>query len=118
MRDSTAAKVVTVIVNIIAAAGAGLLWAIGCFGIGPISFFGGPWTIYGKNFIWGIFILLGSLLLPIGVNALLRRLHKRYGVSERWSRVPAIIISSAFAFLTLLCVLDIGTLFFTAEWRW
>ena len=118
MKDSTAAKVVTVFVNILITAGLVFLWILGSFGISPISFWMGPKVIYGKNFIWGIFILAGCILIPIGVNALLSLLHKKYGVSERWSKVPAVIVASTMGSLILYTVLSVGTGFFAAEWKW
>lgn len=118
MKDSTAAKIVTVIANILTAAGALFLYIAGCLYTGPLSFWMGPKVIHGTDFILGVFLLIGCILLPIGINALLRLLHKRFGVSKKWAITPAVILSSVMGVLILIFVFTVGTGFFTAEWRW
>lgn len=118
MKDSTAAKVVSVIVNIITAAGSVFLCLIGCLFTVPFRIFMGPYTIDGNNFRIGILVFIISILLPIAVNLLLSKLHKKFGVSKKWAIVPTVIISSAILLLILIYVISVGDGFSTARWNW
>ncbi len=118
MKDSTAAKVVSVIVNIITAAGSVFLCLIGYLFTVPFRIFMAPYTIDGNYFSIGIFVFIISVLLPIIVNFLLSKLHKKFGVSKKWAIVPAVIFSSVILLLILIYVISVGDGFSTARWNW
>ncbi len=107
MKNKPKVAILSVVLNIASLPVSCYFWTIGYFAFISDSGIDGERTITTIEIIIGISHLAVSILLPLGVNYLLRIWHKKNDVSRWWSIIPAIIISSVTIAATLYYVLPL-----------
>lgn len=107
MKNKLKVAILSVVLNIASLPVSLFFWVIGIMAVISNSDLDGERTINTTELIIGISHIVVSILLPIGVNYLLRIWHKKNDVSRWWSIIPAIIISSVTIAATLYYVLPL-----------
>ena len=107
MKNKLKVAILSVVLNIASLPVSLFVWVIGIMAVISNSDLDGERTINTTELIIGISHIVVSILLPIGVNYLLRIWHKKNDVSRWWSIIPAIIISSVTIAATLYYVLPL-----------
>ncbi|MBQ8175672.1 MAG: hypothetical protein IJ035_01375 [Oscillospiraceae bacterium] len=119
-----AAKVLSVVINVLLAfAGfVGTLW--GVILLYPYSFqLSGGYNepeVYGVDFLWGLFLIVISIVVPAIANLLLYRFwYSKCGLSKKWIYIPITIITvgllTVSVFFIVVGYID-GRI--NAEWHW
>lgn len=107
MKNKLKVAILSVVLNIASLPVSLFFLVIGIMAVISNSDLDGERTINTTELIIGISHIVVSILLPIGVNYLLRIWHKKNDVSRWWSIIPAIIISSVTIAATLYYVLPL-----------
>lgn len=123
MKKDTAAKVISVVINVILLPAEYYLWMLGCFCLnyGPLisaesdrnSF------VYGQDFAAGMGFLAAAVAIPIAANLLIRLLwHRKRAISGRWTLIPAIAIPSVELVMAAIMCIERFEVWFTRPWVW
>ena len=120
MGKDTAAKVISVVRNVILLPAVFYLWVFAVFLLINFEPFPRPEkVIHAQDFAAGMGFLAAAVAIPIAANLLIRLLwHRKRGISGRWTLIPAIAIPSVELVMAAIMCIERSEVWFTRPWVW
>ncbi len=125
-KDATfAAKVLSVVINVLLAFAGFVGTLLGVILLSPYPFqlFGGyneP-EVYGVDFLWGLFLIVISIVVPVIANLLLHRFwYSKCSLSKKWIYIPITIITVGLLTVSIFFIVVEGYIdgWLEATWHW
>ncbi len=119
------ARICSVVINLFFAVAGffGTLFGILFMSPYPIINFGGEVEpkVYGREFLFGLFLIVISIVVPAAANLLLHRFwYSKWGLSKKWIYIPMAITTVGLLGFACYCIIVDGYIdgWLEATWHW